>query len=71
VAQPERIERPEVVSHPVTVADVELPAPDPAPVDDGRSNLEKAQAAVAALDAKAEFGATEGSLERSPSIRNG
>ena len=36
----------------------------PAPVDDGRTNLEKAQAAVAALDAKAEFRANEGSLER-------
>ena len=54
----------EVVPHPVTVAEVQMPAPAPAPVDDGRSNLEKAQAAVAALDAKAEFRATEGSLER-------
>src|SRR5262245_25352574 len=51
---------------PVTVAEVELPKPTPAaaPVDDGRTNIEKAQAAVAALDAKAEFRATEGSLER-------
>ena len=41
-----------------------LPKPAPAPADDGRTNLEKAQAAVAALDAKAEFRANEGSLER-------
>jgi len=47
--------------HPVTVAEVAMPAPA---VDDGRSNLEKAQAAVAALDPKAEFRAYEGSLER-------
>jgi len=44
------------------VAEVELP-PKPAATSDG-SNLQRAQAAVAALDAKAEFRATEGSLER-------
>jgi ribonucleoside-diphosphate reductase beta chain len=49
--------------HPVTVAEVAMPPPVPV-ADDGRSNLEKAQAAVAALDPKAEFRAYEGSLER-------
>src|SRR5512144_2515064 len=49
--------------HPVMVAEVALP-PSPPAVDDSRSNLEKAQAAVAALDPKAEFRAYEGSLER-------
>ena len=49
--------------HPVTVAEVAMPPPVPI-ADDGRSNLEKAQAAVAALDPKAEFRAYEGSLER-------
>jgi ribonucleoside-diphosphate reductase beta chain len=49
--------------HPVTVAEVAMPPPAPV-ADDGRSNLEKAQAAVAALDPKAEFRAYEGSLER-------
>jgi ribonucleoside-diphosphate reductase beta chain len=49
--------------HPVTVAEVAMPPPAPV-ADDGRSNLEKAQAAVAALDPKAEFRAHEGSLER-------
>ena len=43
-----------------SVAEVELPPV----VDADRSNLEKAQAAVAALDPKAEFRAYEGSLER-------
>ena len=67
VPQPARIEQPEIAApFPVMVAEVELPmpAPVPTPVDDGRTNLEKAQAAVAALDAKAEFRANEGSLER-------
>jgi ribonucleoside-diphosphate reductase beta chain len=53
---------PAAAPHPVTVAEVELPSPVAA--GDGRTNLERAQAAVAALDAKAEFRANEGSLER-------
>src|SRR5574337_2138258 len=44
------------------VADVELPPM--APAANSGSNLQRAQAAVAALDAKAEFRAIDGSLER-------
>jgi ribonucleoside-diphosphate reductase beta chain len=43
------------------VAEVELPTPT---ASGAASNLQRAQAAVAALDAKAEFRAIEGSLER-------
>ena len=49
-----RVETPRAI-----VKEVELPI-----TDDARSNLEKAQAAIAALDAKAEFRAHEDSLER-------
>jgi ribonucleoside-diphosphate reductase beta chain len=49
-----RVETPRAI-----VKEVELPI-----ADDARSNLEKAQAAIAALDAKAEFRAHEDSLER-------
>ncbi len=65
----ERIEaapaaRPAVTPAPLPVTVAEVAMPPATTVDDGRSNLEKAQAAVAALDPKAEFRAYDGSLER-------
>jgi len=53
---------PAMAPHPVTVKEVELPPP--VLLDDTRTNLQKAQAAIAALDPKAEFRAHEDSLER-------
>jgi ribonucleoside-diphosphate reductase beta chain len=49
-----------VAPHPVEVTEVELVAT----ADNARTNLEKAQAALAAFDAKAEFRAHADSLER-------